>query len=966
MIHSIKNLISTTAIFAIFVLAILAAGCGSPEPSPGGPPRFASYRDVPGVTNDEIAAIERLKELKDEFVYGMIPSTELFTDCESGEVGGYATMFSGWLTDLFGITFKPVIREWAGLIEGLEGGSVHFTGDITPTDERHAMHFMTDPIAQRPFRYFLLAGAPHPQEIAKTRVPRLGFFDGAAAYSYAFSSQAYDTLQAVSVASTAEGYELLKNGEVDALLEESVIEAAFDAYGDMVVSADFFPYIYNPVSMTAFDPELAPVISVVHKALRNGGAKYVAELYKRGEWDYKKHKLCMVLTEEENAYIRGSDTIPFASEHYNYPISFYNKYEKAWQGIIVDLLADMTELTGLNFRRVNNRYAEWPELFRLIESGEAFLIAELIPTDARKEIGFLWPEVPTMVDNYALLSKSEFPNVTLKGILDVRVGLPRGTAYSEMFRHWFPNHPHTVEYQSSDETFAAMERGEIDMVISSQRRLLAITNYHEYPGYKANYLFDHSAESYIGFNKDHAILASIFSKALHTIDVKGISQQWAHRTYDYKGKIAHAQRPWLIGVSVILTCVLILFIMIKRSEKKRLEILVHKRTAEAEAANRAKSAFLAGMSHEIRTPLNAIIGMTTIGKDAKNVERKDLALSRIEGASVHLLGIINDVLDMSKIEADKLELSPVQYNFEKMLAKVTDIIRFRVDEKRQKLSVSVDDNIPRLLVGDDQRLAQVIMNLLSNAVKFTPEEGDIQLAVSLLGESNGICELRVDVVDSGIGISPEQQTRLFSAFKQAESGTSRKFGGTGLGLAISKRIVELMDGEIGIESELGKGARFFFNVKTQKGADRRDDKPQDENGNEQDRGTNMFAGKHILLVEDVEVNREIIIMLLEDSGLIIDHAENGKAALDMTAANLDKYDAIFMDVQMPLMDGFEATRQIRALPALSNRTRKLPIIAMTANVFKEDIEACLASGMDDHIGKPIDVNDLIGKLRKYL
>ena len=301
-----------------------------------------------------------------------------------------------------------------------------------------------------------------------------------------------------------------------------------------------------------------------------------------------------------------------------------------------------------------------------------------------------------------------------------------------------------------------------------------------------------------------------------------------------------------------------------------------------------------------------------------------------------------------------------------MLAKVTDIIRFRVDEKRQKLSVSVDDNIPRLLVGDDQRLAQVIMNLLSNAVKFTPEEGDIQLAVSLLGESNGICELRVDVVDSGIGISPEQQTRLFSAFKQAESGTSRKFGGTGLGLAISKRIVELMDGEIGIESELGKGARFFFNVKTQKGADRRDDKPQDENGNEQDRGTNMFAGKHILLVEDVEVNREIIIMLLEDSGLIIDHAENGKAALDMTAANLDKYDAIFMDVQMPLMDGFEATRQIRALPALSNRTRKLPIIAMTANVFKEDIEACLASGMDDHIGKPIDVNDLIGKLRKYL
>ena len=504
------------------------------------------------------------------------------------------------------------------------------------------------------------------------------------------------------------------------------------------------------------------------------------------------------------------------------------------------------------------------------------------------------------------------------------------------------------------------------------------------------------------------------------------------------------------------------------------------------AASRAKGIFLATMSHEIRTPLNAITGMTAIGKKSGDVEVKNYALSKIDDASTHLLGVINDILDMSKIEANKLELSPVEFNLERMLQKVITIINFRIAEKRQNFSVNIDVKTPRLLICDDQRLSQVITNLLSNAIKFTPVEGEICLTVSLLGKTDGVCELQIEVADNGIGISPEQQKKLFSAFGQAESGISREFGGTGLGLAISKRIVELMDGRIWIESEAGKGSRFIFTIQApygeenprslltpgvqwedlrvlavddavmirqyfsdifdqlglhyeiagdglqarglieerggfdiyfidwrmpvmdglaltkwiksngmqgkvilfssaeleevreaslRSGADKCLIKPflsstiidclneyfgisseQESHGRE-----NEFAGKTLLIVEDIEINREIILSLLEHTGLNIDCAENGEEAIAMIEAAPEKYDVVFMDMQMPVMDGLEATRRIRAMSA--PQCAELPIIAMTANVFKDDIENCLAAGMNGHIGKPIVIEEVFKRLR---
>jgi signal transduction histidine kinase len=383
---------------------------------------------------------------------------------------------------------------------------------------------------------------------------------------------------------------------------------------------------------------------------------------------------------------------------------------------------------------------------------------------------------------------------------------------------------------------------------------------------------------------------------------------------------------------------------------------------QAEQANQAKSLFLANMSHEIRTPMNAITGMTAIAKTSGDPERKEYCLDKIEEASSHLLGVINDILDMSKIEANKFELSLTDFVFEKMLQKAVNVINFRMEEKRLEFSVSIDRKIPRCLYGDDLRLAQVITNLLSNAVKFTPEDGAIRLDAALERAEAGICTIRICIADSGIGITAEQKSRLFSLFEQADSSTSRKFGGTGLGLAISKRIVEMMDGEIWVDSEPGKGSTFAFRVQIKEGQQMQESPPAEAGQKTPD--IDDFSGSRILLAEDMEINREILISLLEPCSLTFESVENGVEAVRLFTQAPEKYDLIFMDIQMPEMDGYEATRGIRSSGAANAKT--IPIIAMTANVFREDIEKCLTAGMNAHVGKPLELKELTGVLRAWL
>ncbi|MDR2056265.1 MAG: response regulator [Desulfovibrio sp.] len=383
----------------------------------------------------------------------------------------------------------------------------------------------------------------------------------------------------------------------------------------------------------------------------------------------------------------------------------------------------------------------------------------------------------------------------------------------------------------------------------------------------------------------------------------------------------------------------------------------------AEQASRAKSSFLANMSHEIRTPIGVVIGMINIAKSSHDTERKNYCLDKIETASMHLLGVINDILDISKIEAGRLELSPVEFSFEEMLKKIVTVIRFRVSERNQRFKQNIDPSLPPFFWADDQRIAQVVINLLSNAVKFTPEEGSIQLDARLQEREGDICTLYFAVSDTGIGLTEEQRSRLFSPFEQADNSVSRKFGGTGLGLAISKRIVEMMDGTMGVISTPGEGSTFWFTIRAKC-------VPGPESGGMDivaataADAAGIFAGYRILLAEDIDINREIVAALLEPTRVEIDSVVNGEDALRRVSDDPDRYAIILMDVQMPIMDGLEATRRIRALDAPAAKT--VPIIAMTAHVFREDIEKCIEAGMNNHVSKPLEFAEVVEKMRQYL
>ncbi len=534
------------------------------------------------------------------------------------------------------------------------------------------------------------------------------------------------------------------------------------------------------------------------------------------------------------------------------------------------------------------------------------------------------------------------------------------------------------------------------------------------------------------------------------------------------------------------------------AEQHRLETQEQLKEAivTAEKASGAKSDFLSRMSHEIRTPMNVIIGMCRMALRSDDPAKVRHSLNQIDTSAKHLLGLINDILDVSKIEANKFELHMEAFDLEHMLMGVSNNVMIRAEERKQNIQILLARGMPQRFIGDEMRLGQVVTNLFTNAIKFSPDGGNIVLSMRELSREGNRCKLEARVRDHGIGMSPEQLSRLFTSFEQADGSIARKYGGTGLGLAICKSIVDMMDGEISVESELGRGSTFIFTVEMDVAPDIAeeahgqaraplnlrvlviDDEPAaceyfasivqgfgitcdqacsgkealrmlkdfnaydfvfvdwrmpEMDGVETVRTMRSLLGEHVmvimvssadlneikeeassagvhyfitkplfssdlynfisnilgmsgqqlqakqehvltnvpdlrafrvLLAEDMEFNREVALAMLEETGCMADEAENGKQAVEMFARDPMRYGCIFMDMQMPEMDGLAATRAIRALD--HPWAQKVPIIAMTANVFQDDVESCLAAGMDDHIGKPIVDHTLYEKLAFYL
>lgn len=894
------------------------------------------------------------------------------TQDEEGNYVGYGAEFLEEISIYTGWTYEFVYGTIEEHMEHLRTGEIDFLMQIQKTPEREAEFIFSEYIVGTESNLIYVR-----EDENRYYYSDYEYYDGmriaCVAESYqeswleGFAKKKEFVYESYVKSSPAECFEALDSGLVDAV----AIGSNYFSEDYKIVSrfgSSCFYAMASPRNAELME-ELDDAMELIY-ALKPNFQKDLEEKYYGNTGEHGG-----VFTRKEMAYIDKKKEITIAFLPNRKPYSYLDEQGKI-VGIFVDMIKQMEKEIGLHFNYVMMPQGMTPVEY--MEENPSHLVVGVSAQNQQFQSSTYVLSECFYTDNVAIVSKSgvEYNINAEEGLY--KLAVPRSfVALQSYVRQNYLE----FEIVLVDNTEAGLEmvrNGEVDFMAQDTSVLTSFLKKPIYEDFSVlpNFFMEIKMVV-VGLNtEEHVLCIELIDKGIATISERELAQYVMNHTLlnTYQLTWEDMLYKFRYPLIVIVLLLVLVFIMIGISivvqnrhyfaiQNKNIEL--GKAVAQANSANEAKSTFLARMSHEIRTPLNAIVGMNAVCKNHLNEPEKIKEyLNKMENAAKVLGGVINDILDMAAIESNKVKIESARFSIKQLLRTVEDIYLEQCKTKGIRLEIKMENIRETELLGDVLRLKQILMNLVSNAYKFTPAGGSIMIEAKEISEHDGRAYYKFSVMDSGEGMSEDMQKRLFQPFEQESASTAKYYGGSGLGLSIVKNLVELMSGSISCESEKGVGTSFLvsipFMIPEESQVVEESMEIIIENQNAYD-----FKHRKILLAEDVELNMDVLKELLEEVNMHIDWAENGRIALEMfEQSTVGEYEAIFMDIQMPELDGYEAAKAIRA--SSHKEAKTIPIYAMTANTFTEDINEAFQAGMNGHLKKPIEIANVYEILHKIV
>jgi signal transduction histidine kinase len=873
-----------------------------------------------------------------------------FSYIQENKLIGYEYDLIELISKKSGLIINPVISDWSSSLNNFKSKNTDMISSISHTKEREKFVLFTKPYYIIPNVIFVNNNFKNYTDLTSLKNKKVGILKDV---FYKKELEKLDYLNLIEYKTEQDLAKALAFNKIDALIGSltsinNLIKQ--NAYTNLkLVDELISPNISKNDLRLGINKDNTILYSIINKSLNLISEHEKNNLVQKwilSNTSTKIEKKSIILTNEEKKYLTNKNEIKMCIDPDWMPFESFDKNGKHI-GLSANYWEIFQDKLGINVKVIHTD--SWTQTLEFAKNRKCDVLSLAMSTPQReKYLNFTKPYLKIPLVLATTNDKHFISDFTTLSQIE-KIGIPKGYAFVEIIRKKYPK-LNIVEVKNVAQGLEKVRKGELYGYVGT----LASIGYlfqTQYTGeLKIAGKFDEKWELGVAVRNDDMMLFNILNKTVESIDANTKQKILNNWLAINNTKVIDYDLVWKI---VAIFSMIIIGILFFNRKLSKLNKELKEAKQKAQQITEAKSIFLANMSHEIRTPMNGIIGMSHLGLKANSYE-KDKYLQKIELSAKNLLGIINDILDFSKIEAGKLEIEQKEFNLLETINNTISLIDFLAKEKNLDLIVNIDKDIQEIFKGDELRVSQILNNLLSNAVKFT-NSGFVKLTVSKIEKNR----LKFIVEDSGIGLTIEQQSKLFASFSQADSSTTRKYGGTGLGLNISKQLVEMMNGKIWVESQIDIGSNFIFEIELKEIKSHENLSCKIKN-KPKEKSIEILKDKTIMLVEDNLINQEIALGLLKESGLNIIIASNGQEACELYTQNQHRVKLILMDIQMPIMDGLEATSILR------NQGFDIPIIALSANAMEEDIQKTKSVGMNEHLNKPIDIDKLYDMLFKYI